>query len=74
MTEPSPYPIQSERHALLTGFVFGLAAKHGLTLTPEIDEQGNWAASALLELPRPVVPGITVRIVVAADDLPEEEP
>lgn len=74
MTEPSPYPIQSERHALLTGMVFGLASKHGLIIHPEFDEYGNWAASAMLELPEPVVPGITVRIVVTADDLPEAEP
>lgn len=75
MTEPSPYPIQSERHALLTGMVFGLASKHGLVIHPEIDEDGNWAASAMLELPESVtLTGISVRIVVTADDLPEAKP
>lgn len=63
------YPIQSERHALLAGMVWGVASKHGLMLRPEADEEGNYAASALLELPWPAE-GITVRIVVAA---PEEE-
>lgn len=63
------YPVESERHALLTGMVWGVVAKHGLLVTPELDEQGNYAASAILELPAPAE-GITVRIVVAA---PEEE-
>lgn len=63
------YPIESERHALLAGMVWGVASKYGLTLTPEVDEEGNWAASAILELPSPAE-GISVRIVVVA---PEEE-
>jgi len=68
MSEPSPFPIQSERHALLTGMAWGLAAKHGLTISPEYDENGDYAASAILELP--AGDGVTVRIVV---DAPEEE-
>jgi hypothetical protein len=64
------YPIESARHALLTGMVWGLASKHGLSLTPEVDEEGNYSASAILQLPPPATEGITVRIVVAA---PEEE-
>jgi hypothetical protein len=66
MTEPSPYPIQSELHAWHAGQVWGVAMRHGLELRPESDAEGNWAASALLDLPG----GVTIRLVV---DAPTEE-
>jgi hypothetical protein len=71
MSDPSPYPIQSQQNALLTGMVFGLATKHGLSVSPEYDENGDYAASAILDLP--AGDGVTVRIVVDAPDI-EEEP
>lgn len=69
--EPSPYLIEGNAHAIRAGYVWGLAMKHGLTLTPEVDANGDWAASAILELPEPAA-GVRVRLIVAAEVPPDE--
>jgi hypothetical protein len=69
MAEPSPYRIKGDAHALRAGYVWGLAMKHGLRFTPELDEDGNYAASAILELPEPAF-GVRVRLVVSAEEPP----
>lgn len=53
----------SDDHALLTGMVLGLAAKHGLQLQPILDDAGNYTTSLLLvidDLPRRVSVVLTV--------------
>jgi hypothetical protein len=64
------HPIESPDHAILAGYVFGLAMRHGLVLVPDVDEAGNYLASAVIELPG-TRPGVTVRLVV---DPPEVAP
>ena len=57
------HPIESPEHAILAGYVFGLAMKHGLVLIPDIDDDGNVLASARIELPG-ARPELVVRITV----------
>lgn len=66
----SPHKIQSPEHALQAGFVWGLAMQHGLDVVPELDDEGNYSASVLLEIPD-LNPNVTVRLIVAP---PEEQP
>jgi hypothetical protein len=64
----TPTPIEGDVHAIVAGYVFGLAAKHGLTLIPDRDEHGNYLASAVIELPG-LSPEITVRLVVPCPEV-----
>ena len=57
------HPIESPEHAILAGYVFGLAMKHGLDLVPDVDDEGNVLASARLSLPG-ARRELVVRIVV----------
>lgn len=62
------HTIQSPEHAIVTGYVFGLASKHGLVLRPDVDELGNALASAVIELPG-LRPNTVVRIVVSPPEV-----
>lgn len=64
------HAIVSPEHAIVAGYVFGLAMKHGLIVHPDLDDLGNFLASATIELPG-IRPDISVRIVVSP---PEVEP
>lgn len=57
------YPIQSPEHALRAGMVWGMAMRYGLPFVPEVDEDGNYLASATMTLDEPFE-GVTVRLVV----------
>jgi len=63
------YPVQSPEHALQAGFVWGVAIDHGLDLTPDMDDEGNYTASFVLNLPEPMA-GVAVRIIVEAPVVP----
>jgi len=57
------YPVVSREHALLCGTVAGIAKRHGVDLTRELDDDGNPLASLVLRselLPE----GVTVRLIV----------
>lgn len=60
----SPHPIESGEHALLAGFVWGLALRHGLDLLPVLDDAGNYSAEVELVLPEGMYQGVPVRLVV----------
>lgn len=60
---PRRHPIESPEHAIVAGYVFGLAGKHGLDLTIDLDPDGHPQASAVVELPG-LSPGLVVRLVV----------
>jgi hypothetical protein len=41
---------RSERHALYTGMILGLAMRHGVALAPTIDAAGDYTSELALEL------------------------
>lgn len=69
--EPSPFKVTGANHAFRCGLVMGIAGRYGVPLEPEVDEDGNWAASGLLTIPDDVSTTIRqIRIVVPP---PEDE-
>lgn len=55
----------SERHALYTGWILGIALKHGIDLAPEVDDAGNYLPRLTLRLRAgPDRPAATVTLVV----------
>jgi hypothetical protein len=56
--------IDDGRTALLTGMTIGVMMSVGLDVRPEVDENGDYKASIILELPEPALPGTKVRLTV----------
>jgi hypothetical protein len=56
--------IDDSRLALLTGMTIGVLAFHGLTVRPQVEENGDYKNSIILDLPEPARPGTQVKLTV----------
>ena len=56
---------RSERHALYRGWVAGMAAKHGMKATPEVDGDGNYTDRLLIDSP-------TLRVTLIVPEPPDD--
>jgi hypothetical protein len=64
--------IVSGEHAIVAGQVWAMAMRHGLDLTPVLDEDGRYSAELELVLPTDVGVGVEhIRIVVSPPELDE---
>ena len=56
------HPLQDANHALFAGAILGLAMKHGITLVPVADSEGNY--TAMMELRLPDQPKVHLTVIV----------
>jgi hypothetical protein len=58
----------SDRHALYMGWVVGKALQHGLKITPELDDDGQFTDRLTLQLPDDARYTLTVVVPPPPDD------
>lgn len=56
---------ENDRHALYTGWVLGIAMRHGIDLSPDVDEAGNYTPNLTIRFQAgPGRPAASVTLVV----------
>jgi hypothetical protein len=57
--------IQSDEHALITGYTLGTLMRGGLDVNPEVDADGNYTDRLVLVMPEPADRTVYLRVELA---------
>jgi hypothetical protein len=62
----------SAEHALICGYVWGIALDHGVDLRPILDDDGNYTEAFELRSSK-LPPGVTITIHVSPPEAPADD-